>query len=185
MKDKLKRFDDLFIELINKKMGHKHMDYIMCKVTNLGSATFSALVIFIFVFFGNKKIKNIGVEIFVVLGISQIIVHSLKRLLSRERPYNILEQLNTFGITLKDYSFPSGHTAASFSIATTIALNIPKISIIVFFIAIIVAISRIYLGVHYPTDVAAGIIIGCLSSIMIHLYLFKVIYSIGEKIGIN
>ncbi len=185
MKNKLKRFDDLFIEIINRKMGNRYMDYIMYRVTNLGSAPFSALIIFLLVFFGNNKLKNIGVEIFVVLGISQIIVHSLKKLLSRERPYNILEQLNTFGINLKDYSFPSGHTAASFSIATTIALNIPKISIIVFLIAIVVAISRIYLGVHYPTDVAAGIIIGCLSSIIIHLYLFRFIYSIGERIGIN
>ena len=185
LKNKFKKFDDIFIELINKRMGNKYLDYIMYRVTNLGSAPFAAFVIFTMMFFGNNRFKNIGVELFLALSISQVIVHSLKILLSRERPYNILEQLNTFGIDLKDYSFPSGHTAASFSLATTIALNIPKISIIVYFLAIIVAISRIYLGVHYPTDVAAGIIIGLFFSIMVHVYLLEFVYNLGERIGIN
>lgn len=185
MRNKLKRFDDLFIELINRKMRNKHFDSIMYKITNLGSAPFATLLIFIMVFFGNNIFRNIGIEIFIVLGISQVVVHSLKRLLSRERPYKIFEHLNTFGINLKDYSFPSGHSAASFSIATTIALNLPKISIIVFFLAIIVAISRIYLGVHYPTDVAAGIIIGFLTSCIVHFYFLEFIYNLGERIWVN
>lgn len=185
MKNRLKKFDDLFIDIINNRMRSKFLDYIMYRVTHLGSATFASVLMFSFIFFGNKNIKNIGIEIFVVLGISQIIVHSLKRILSRERPYKILEQLNTFGINLKDYSFPSGHSAASFSLATTIALNIPRLSIIVFFLAILVAVSRIYLGVHYPTDVAAGIIIGLSTSLIVHLYLIEFIYNLGEKIWVN
>lgn len=185
MRNKFKKFDDIFIEIINKRMGNKYLDSIMYRVTNLGSAQFAAFVIFTMLFFGNKRFKNIGVEIFLALTMSQIVVHSLKMLLSRERPYNILEQLNTFGIDLKDYSFPSGHTAASFSLATTLALNVPKISIVVYFLAIVVAISRIYLGVHYPTDVAAGIIIGLFFSIIVHLYLLEFVYNLGERIGIN
>jgi len=57
---------------------------------------------------------------------------------------------------LKDYSFPSGHTSASFAIATTIAFNMPRLSIVAFILAFAIGISRIYLGVHYPTDVMAG-----------------------------
>lgn len=185
MKNKLKRFDDIFIELINRKMRNRYFDYIMYRITHLGGAPFSAFVLFALLFFGDNTFKNIGIEIFISLSISQVIVHSLKILLSRERPYNILEQLNTFGINLKDYSFPSGHSAASFSIATTLALNIPKISVVVFTIAIIIGISRIYLGVHYPTDVAAGIIIGFLTSLFVYLYLASFIYKLGESFGIN
>lgn len=185
MKNKFERFDDKFIELINRRMRNKYFDYIMLKITNLGGALFSSLILFILLLFGSRRYKLIGVEMFFALTISQIIVHSLKRILSRERPYKILEQLNTFGINLKDYSFPSGHSAASFSIATTLALNVPKLSALVFIIAIIIGISRIYLGVHYPTDVAAGIVIGFSISLILHLFFLETIYDLGRFINLN
>lgn len=185
MKNKLKRFDDIFIDLINRKMRNKYFDFFMIRITNLGGPVFSSLVLFVFLLFGSREVRFIGFEMFCTLTISQIIVHSLKKILSRERPYKILEQLNTFGINLKDYSFPSGHSAASFSIATTIALNIPRLSIIVFVLAIIVGISRIYLGVHYPTDVAAGIIIGFGIAFIGHLYFLDSIYDLAKLIRIK
>lgn len=185
MKDKLKKFDDLFIDIINRKMKHRYLDTIMGKATNLGGATFSSLLVLILIFIGSSNIKLMGFEALGTLTVSQIFVHTLKRILSRERPYKIIEQLNTFGINLKDYSFPSGHTTASFSIATTVALNIPKISIVVFTIAIIVGISRIYLGVHYPTDVAAGIFLGISTALVVHFYLLEYIYTIAESIGLK
>ncbi len=122
-----------FIYLINDKMKNKFLDKFMYRITDLGGAIFSTLFALILILLGNNYIKLIGLEALVVLGISQIIVQSFKMGLGRERPYKILEHLNTFGINLKDYSFPSGHTTASFSIAATLALNIPKIWIIVYF----------------------------------------------------
>ena len=93
MKNILKKFDDRFIDLINKRMRSKYFDYIMPKLTNLGGPLFSSSILFILLLFGNRKYKLIGFEMFSALTISQIIVHSLKRMLSRERPYKILEQL--------------------------------------------------------------------------------------------
>lgn len=174
MKNQLKRFDDYFINIINRRMSHRYLDNIMSKATNLGGGVFSTFLVLILILIGSSR--HIGFEALVALSLSQIIVHPLKMILSRERPYKIIEQLNTFGINLKDYSFPSGHTTASFSIATTIAINIPRLSILVFTIAIIVGISRIYLGVHYPTDVAAGIILGVVIPFIVHLYLIEYIY---------
>jgi len=185
MKNLLKNFDDLFINLINQKMRNRYLDIFMYKVTDLGGAIFSSLFIFLFIIFGNGDIKFIGLEALGAITISQVIVHSLKRILSRERPYKIIEQLNTFGINLKDYSFPSGHSAASFSIATTIALNIPKLSVVALIIAIIVGISRIYLGVHYPTDVAAGIFLGISTALLVHFYLLEIIQSLAETVGLK
>lgn len=185
MRNRFKQFDDLFIDLINGRMKNKHLDTFMYRVTDLGGAIFSTLIALVFILFGSKNIKYLGIECIFVLGISQIVVQGLKKILSRERPYKIIEQLNTFGIDLSDYSFPSGHTTASFSIASTLALNIPRISIIVFFLALIIGISRIYLGVHYPTDVAAGIILGVGTSILVHMYLLKYVGEVATFIGIK
>ena len=182
MKRKLKKFDNYFINLINNKMKTRHLDSFMYKITNLGGVVFTSITVLFIMFFASNKNKYLGFETFISLMICQIIVYSLKALLSRERPYKILEHLNTFGIEMKDYSFPSGHSAASFSIATTIALNMPRLSIYVFVLAMIIGISRIYLGVHYPTDVAAGVILGISVPIIVHLYLLDYIKVLVELI---
>ena len=184
MKNKFKKFDDFLIELINIRMHRKYLNGLMQRVTGFGGAMFSTTLVAILILIGNSYTRRMGLESLVSLFISQIIVHSLKRILIRERPYNIIEDLNTFGIMMKDYSFPSGHTAASFSIATTIALNIPRLAIFVFVIAIMVGISRIYLGVHYPTDVAAGIILGIIPALLVHYKLAEMVGRLGELIGI-
>ena len=177
MKNFFNRFDSYFIELINGRMRNHFFDKFMYKITDLGGAIASAIFTLVLIVLGNSRWKLIGFEALFVLGISQMIVQSLKILLSRERPYKnkMIEKLNTFGIHLKDYSFPSGHTTASFSIATTLSLNMPKLSIFVFFLATIIAISRIYLGVHYPTDVLAGVILGIASSFLVHMFLLELI----------
>ena len=183
MKNILKSFDDYLIKLINARIKNDFLDKFMYRVTDLGGAIFSTVFSLVLVLFGNDTIRLIGFEALAVLALSQLAVHSLKLILSRERPYTIIEQLNTFGINLKDYSFPSGHTTASFSIATVLALNIPGISLLTFFIATIIGISRIYLGVHYPTDVVAGIILGIGSAILVHMFLLVYIEEFATYIG--
>lgn len=185
MRGSLKKFDDFFIKLINSKMKRRHLDTFMYNITHLGGVVFTSLFVIFTIIFSIKNSRYIGFELLTSLMICQSIVYSLKLILSRERPYNILEHLNTFGIEMKDYSFPSGHTAASFSIATTISLNLPNLSIYIFTFAIIIAISRIYLGVHYPTDVAAGMILGLGISYLVHLYLLDYIKILVNIIALN
>lgn len=154
------------------------MDRFMVIYTNVGGLIFICSLTLALIIFGEERVQKSGVESAVTLILSQGITYTLKMLLSRERPYNVLKDLNTYNIILKDYSFPSGHTSASFSVATIIAFNLPQLSWIVLICAFFVGISRIYLAVHYPTDVLAGIIIGVGSAIITHVYLMKVLIKV-------
>lgn len=185
MKDILKRFDDYFIHLINAKIKNKFLDRLMYRITDLGGAVFTSIFALGLVLIGNSRVKLIGIEAILALFFGQIFVQSLKKLMSRERPYKILEHLHTFGIEMRDYSFPSGHTTASFSLATTIALNMPKTAIFVLVLAFTIGMSRVYLGVHYPTDVAAGILIGVFASLAIYLYFLHYVERLGSLLGIS
>jgi undecaprenyl-diphosphatase len=168
MKNAFKWFDEKLIDILNHKLNNRFLDKFMLLFTNFGGGIFTTCFTLVLILLGNGKARFIGLQIGITLIISQTITYSLKALLGRERPYNILKNLNTFDIILKDHSFPSGHTSASFAIATAIAFNMPQIAIIVYLIALIIGISRIYLGVHYPTDVAGGIIVGIGSAAIVH-----------------
>lgn len=86
----------------------------------------------------------------------------LKNTVKRERPFqkypeNVIADSHT-----NEYSFPSGHTSTAFSLATSLSLQCPKWYVIApsFLYAGAVGYSRLYLGMHYPSDVAAGAVIG-------------------------
>lgn len=178
-----KWFDDSLILLINSKIKTNFLDRFMVVYTNLGGLLFISAFVLISIIFGNETFRFIGVQAGLTLFISQTITYIAKSILSRERPYNILKHLNTFEINLKDYSFPSGHSSASFSLAMVIAFNIPKLSVLVLIMALLVGISRIYIGVHYPTDVAAGIFLGMASAFVVNFYLLNIVNSLVEFIG--
>ena len=63
----------------------------------------------------------------------------------------------------KDYSFPSGHTMASFAAATVLIYMNRKVGIVAMVLTVLIAFSRLYLYVHYPTDVLGGIITGAIA----------------------
>lgn len=175
MKNILSLIDKKLMKLINKNMKSKFMDRVMKIFTNLGSLLFVCSFTLALILFGDEKVRKVGIESAVALILSQGITYTLKILLGRERPYNVLKDLNTYNIFLKDYSFPSGHTSASFSIATIVAFNLSKLTLLALIGAFLVGMSRVYLAVHYPTDVLAGMVIGVGSAILIHLYVMEVL----------
>lgn len=86
----------------------------------------------------------------------------IKNITQRERPYNTYPDLITAKTTESSYSFPSGHTSMAFATAMSLSLAFPKWYVIApsFTYAAVVGYSRMYLGVHYPSDVIGGAILG-------------------------
>ncbi|RKD31241.1 phosphatase PAP2 family protein [Thermohalobacter berrensis] len=171
MKNIVKYFsfsDKKLFYIFNGTLKCKLLDIIMPYITKLGGAFFTIVSVLLLIVLGKDKVRIIGFESLTSLTASHLLVQILKRTISRIRPYDILKNINTFNITLEDYSFPSGHTTAIFSIAIVLSLNIPSFMIPAIFIATLVGFSRIYLGVHYPSDVVVGIILGSMTSILTH-----------------
>lgn len=85
----------------------------------------------------------------------------LKNLVGRVRPYELVEGLQCIVGPARDASFPSGHTGASFASAIAIYRQLPR-KLAVFFIVLasLIAFSRLYVGIHYPTDVLGGLVTG-------------------------
>ncbi len=88
----------------------------------------------------------------------------LKNLVGRIRPYEVVEGLVLLTRRAGDFSFPSGHAGTSFAAATAIFLSLPRCrwKWLLYVLAALIAFSRLYVGIHYPTDVIAGAVIGAL-----------------------
>ena len=102
----------------------------------------------------------------VAFPIKGILYHLIKQTLKRDRPYQKIDDI-TFRVRPPDrFSFPSGHTASAFLVMTLLSsfFPIPILHFTTFIWASMVGVARVYLGVHYPTDVLAGSMLGILSA---------------------
>ena len=112
-----------------------------------------------------EKTRKIGIMSLTALLVSLLINNmTLKKLFARIRPYETIEGLTALIPKPWDYSFPSGHTGSSFASAWVFYRKLPKrFGIPSLILAGLIGLSRLYLGVHYPTDVLFGAVGGIAS----------------------
>ncbi len=121
-----------------------------------------------------KKHRKAGLCMLFALLINFIICNiTLKPLVARIRPYEYVSDIKLLVNKLSDFSFPSGHSSSSFAAALALWLNNKKWGRVSFIIAGLIAFSRLYLFVHFPSDVLAGIILGIFSGFVAYKILNK------------
>ena len=178
-------FDPPVLDWIQANLKSAVMDTVMPIITVFGDAGIFWMVIAALLFIIPKTRKTgLGMAIAMVIGLLVCNV-TLKPLVARIRPYDFQE---TLGVTINllidkqhDFSFPSGHTIASFEACTVLLLGNKKLGIPATILAILIAFSRLYLYVHYPTDVIASVILGTIFGIIGYLVTHKIKFSMKGK----
>ena len=136
-------------------------------ITSLGNAgvIWILLALFFLIF---PKTRRAGLAGIAALLLSLLVNNILlKNMIARIRPFELIEGLTFLGKKPIDFSFPSGHTAASFAAATAFYSFLPKkAGIPLLVLAGLIAFSRLYLGVHFLTDVVAGALDGILLGLL-------------------
>ncbi|MDO5574770.1 MAG: phosphatase PAP2 family protein [bacterium] len=161
MIETLMNMDTSMIIWIQEHMRADWLNPVFILITTLGDGGMiwiigsAALLI-------SKKTRQVGIMCLVALTLSYLVNNlMLKNLVGRARPFEAISSIIPLIPRPADSSFPSGHSAASFASAWLMFRKLPKkFGIPALVLAVLIAFSRLYIGVHYPSDVIAGILSG-------------------------
>lgn len=164
MLETLLHLDGNILLFIQDAVRNPVLDPVMKVITSLGNAGILWIILTILLLIPEKT-RKVGMMSACALLASLLVNNILvKNLAARARPYNAIEGLIPIVTKPSEFSFPSGHAASSLASASVFYRKLPKkYGIMAVVIAVLISLSRLYVGVHYPTDVIAGIIsgIGC------------------------
>lgn len=162
--------DGQILLFIQEHVRNPLCDVFFKTITHLGDAgIFWILLTVVLLCF--QQTRRAGIYSACALTASLIVNNLiLKNLFGRIRPYELVEGLQCIVAPAYDASFPSGHTGASFASAVAIYQQIPrKFAISFLVLAFLIAFSRLYVGIHYPTDVLAGIVTGSSIGVLVNV----------------
>ena len=157
-------FDFTILNAIQGVLRNPVLDKIMVFITTLGNGGVLWIILSVLLLF-SKKYRPLGIMIAIGLILDYVFGNLiLKTFVARERPFNFNENISLLISAPKDFSFPSGHTLASFTTALIVYKVCKKWGIFLIVLASLIAFSRLYLYVHYPSDVVAGLLFALLFS---------------------
>ena len=162
LRKKIKEVDIKCSYIFPKYYHHKLFSNFMKIITGVGDFGMIWLVLILSLSL-HTKTQLLSQKMLTALLLATIIGQvTIKSLVKRKRPCHTFHDVNMLVAIPSDYSFPSGHTASSFACATVICFFYPKVGAFYILFSFLMAFSRLYLYVHYPTDVLGGLIIGLL-----------------------
>lgn len=157
------QFELSFLDSIQSYLRCDFLDAAMPIISmlgNVGAIWIACAVVLILI----PKTRKVGVILAVSLALEALCCNLiLKPLVARIRPFDMNTAAQLLISPPKDFSFPSGHTGAAFAAASALFFSKNRLWIASLILAILIAFSRLYLYVHYPTDVLGGVLLGILS----------------------
>ncbi|OGS22478.1 MAG: hypothetical protein A2252_01425 [Elusimicrobia bacterium RIFOXYA2_FULL_39_19] len=160
-KSEFNNFDDRAVIYINHSTNSDICDGFMIFMTMLGDGRVIIPMVGLILYFHDKKNFKYNFTYFMtILIIGGLVIQILKYIFNRPRPLQRIHDIKLLSPEMREHGFPSGHTQAIFTSAVFLSKTIKKRAWIFFAVAMVVGISRIYVGVHYLSDVIAGAIIG-------------------------
>lgn len=158
------------------------LDAIMIFVTKLGDAGLLWIGIGL-VLAVIPKTRRCGVLMLISIAVSFLLGNLiLKNMIGRARPFHVDNLVTLLIPEPSEYSFPSGHTLNGFTASVMIFLHYKKPGIAAIVLAAMIAFSRMYLFVHYPTDILGGICLGVFDAVLVYMIAKK---KFPEKAGIK
>lgn len=169
--DFIQNIDLEILNIIQKYFKSIFMDNFMVFITTLGNRGLIWLIITLLLMI-KKEYRKIGLySLLALFFVTTLNEGVLKNIIGRVRPFEGVDGLELLIKKPSSYSFPSGHTATSFTMAGVLSCKIKKYRIHFYILASLIAFSRLYLFVHNPSDIIAGILLGFLcSNFIIFLY---------------
>ncbi len=157
---RLQLLDDRLAVRSNRLSRHRGLRDLMRAVSRLGDGVaWYALAVCLYALFGTEAVP--ALRHMLVAGVLGVGVYKLlKTRTLRPRPFEVVSDVVCAGCPLDKFSFPSGHTLHAVSFSLILAHHFPALAPAVFGFALLVAVSRPVLGLHYPSDVLAGAAIG-------------------------
>lgn len=173
----LYEIDKAVFYLINNSVHWAVLDPLMIFVTKRPYVLFLIALLMIAPKYRSGLVLPLVLSL-IAWGLSDLTGNFFKHLFERQRPFEVLEHVNKL-VSAGSFAFPSNHAANAFAFATGIAWFFRKAALPFLLLALIVALSRVYVGVHYPSDIIAGSVLGTAVSFSV-LFLYKRVRKTGN-----
>ena len=156
-------FEFAILDWIQANLRNPIMDLLMPAITTLGNSGL-IWIILAGILIIMPKYRKVGVAVMAGLMLEVICCNLvLKPLVARIRPCDVNTAVQLLIARPDDFSFPSGHTGASFAAVSAFYASRSRLWIPLLILAVLIAFSRLYLYVHYPSDILAGVVIGIMA----------------------